>query len=82
MGTSNSANDTAPSRRWKAIVLDADLGADLRAIYVGATGNVAMVGSDGASEVFTGIVGGVEHPLRPRKILSVGTTATGLIGLY
>lgn len=77
-----SSNDTAPGRRWKAITLDADLGLDLRAIYVGVTGDIAMIGEDGHEEVFPAVAGGVEHALRPRKVLTTGTTATGLIGIY
>ncbi len=60
-----------------------DLPADewTRGLYVGVAGDVAviMVG-DTASVVIPALAAGVLHPIRVRRVLATGTTATGIRG--
>ena len=52
-------------------------------IYVGVTGNVAVV-FVGASTavVFTGVPAGTILPVRARRVNSTNTTATNMVALY
>lgn len=61
---------------------DDDLANAVRAIYVGGAGNVALipVGQDD-SVVFQGVQAGTWLPVRTKKVLATGTTATALVGL-
>lgn len=60
---------------------DQDLPQGSRAIYVGGTGNLAVVMWDGATVTFNGMAAGYPLPIRARTILTSGTTATGIIAL-
>lgn len=51
-------------------------------LYVGGTGNVAVVDAlGGASVIFTAVPAGTVLPVRVRQVLSTGTTATALVGV-
>lgn len=52
-----------------------------RALYVGASGDVAVVTAAGNQVVFAGVPDGSIIPVRVRKVLSTGTTATGIVSL-
>jgi hypothetical protein len=56
-----------------------------KAIYVGVTGDITMVGVDAASGaagvLFKNCVAGSIIPFRPREIKATGTTATNIVGL-
>lgn len=51
-------------------------------VYVGGTGDLAVVDGSGATVVFANLAAGVVHPIRTRVIKSTGTSATGIIGLW
>ena len=74
----------APGRFWFGIIPDDDhdLPAMPRCLYIGdaAGGDIALVGADGVSQVFTVAQG--YHPLRPKRVLADGTTVTKIIGIY
>jgi hypothetical protein len=54
-----------------------------RGLYVGVAGDVvAVLIGDSASVTFKALAAGVVHPLRVRKVLSTGTTATNLLGMF
>lgn len=53
-----------------------------RAIYVGGTGNLALTFADGTTATLESIPVGTLLRVRATKVLSTGTTATKLIGLY
>lgn len=53
-----------------------------RAIYVGGTGNLALTFADGTTAILESIPVGTLLPVRATQVLSTGTTATKLIGLY
>lgn len=57
-----------------------DLASTTRAIYVGASGDLAVEWLDGGTSVLLDVASGVWHPMAVRKVLSTGTSATGLVG--
>lgn len=59
-----------------------DLAQDSRAIYVGGAGNLVVTPAAGGSNVTLAVVAGSILPIRVRRVLSTGTTATGLVNLY
>jgi len=63
-----------------------DDGTDLptlpRALMVTGGGDVAVVLKDGTSLTLPGLAEGVIYPLRTVRVLTTGTTATGIKGLY
>lgn len=53
-----------------------------RGLYVGASGDVAVILlDDTTSVVFTGLAAGIIHPIAAKRVLSTGTTATGIVGV-
>ena len=78
---------THPAGKAFGILPDdsADLPVIPRALYLATPGSLAveMAGApQGEVVIFAGLAAGIPHPIRPRRILATGTTATGLIGLY
>lgn len=61
-------------------------GADLtvmpRAIMVKQPGDLAVVMKDGTTGTLPALQAGVPYPVRVRRVLATGTTATGIVGLY
>lgn len=53
-----------------------------RAIYVGGAGNLVVTPYGGGSNVTLAVVAGAVLPIRVSRVLSTGTTATGLVNLY
>lgn len=52
----------------------------LRGLYVGVTGDVAIVLSDGSSGTYKNLVSGVIHPITNiKKIMATGTTALNIL---
>ena len=58
-----------------------DLPEVTRALYVGATGAVAVTLASGADITLTGVPGGSLLPLRIKRIKTTGTTAAAMVGL-
>lgn len=52
------------------------------AIYVGVSGNVAVVTANGDAATFVGVVGGGLLPVQVIKVMSTGTTAVSIIRVY
>ncbi len=71
------------ARRWAAVTPhDSTNFTELpKAIYVGVAGNVVAVGLDDVTATFAANAGQV-IPIRPKRINSTSTTATGIIALY
>ena len=59
-----------------------DLSAETRGLWVGASGDLALVLASGDEVIIAGAVGGSLLPLRVRRVKSTGTTASQLVGLY
>ena len=54
-----------------------------RAIYVGGSGNIAVVGENQtASRIFYAVPAGTTLDIRVQKVLNTGTTATHIMALY
>ena len=75
---------SAPAQRGFAITpSDAvDLVAETRGLWVGASGDLALVLASGDEVTLAGAVGGSVLPLRVKRVNATGTTATQLVGLY
>lgn len=54
---------------------------DVRALYVGGTGDVVIKPVTGPSVTFTAVPGGTILPVRCTKVLAA-TTATAIVALY
>lgn len=87
--TLDATSAVTPSRRAFAITPSnstdflVDAGASVpKALYVGNTGDVAVqLVDDGATVTFAAVPGGSILPIRPRRVLATGTTASGIVGL-
>lgn len=53
-----------------------------RALWVGGTGDVAVRMLDGTTATLVGVPAGTRLDLRVDKVLSAGTSATNIVGLY
>ncbi|MCE7999713.1 MAG: hypothetical protein HEP70_12700 [Rhodobiaceae bacterium] len=53
-----------------------------RAIYVGGTGDLAVTMKEGGSVTFKNVIGGTVLAIRVGRVLSSGTTATDIVGMY
>ena len=53
-----------------------------RGLYVGGTGDVAVLMADGVSCIFESVPAGFILPVRCTKLLSTGTSATKVVALY
>lgn len=60
----------------------ADLAAETRGLWVGASGDLALVLASGDEVTIAGAVGGSLLPLRVRRVKASGTTAAQLVGIY
>jgi hypothetical protein len=74
---------TAPARDGFAITPNdaADITAVTRAVYVGGPGNLAIVLQSGATVTLSNVASGSLLPLRIKRLLATGTTATSIVGL-
>lgn len=60
-----------------------DLSAETRTLYVGGTGDLAVVHADdpdGTVVVYKAIAAGVYQGMAVKRVMSTGTTATNLVG--
>ena len=58
------------------------IGGPARALYIGVTGNVAVVPSRGGSAVtFVGVPSGTILPVQAFRVMATGTTATSIVAL-
>lgn len=79
-----SEDMAAPIRRGFSIApSDADdLVAELRALYVGSSGDLALILASGDAITLAGVPAGSLLPLRAVRVKASGTTAGLLVGLY
>lgn len=72
----------SPASRAAGIVPDdaADLSFATRAVSVAETGYVQLM-TVGGDTVRLFVAAGVPFPIRARRVLATGTTATGIVGL-
>ena len=67
--------------RAKAITTSDSADNYFDSIYVGGDGNVAVITAGGDTITFQGVLGGTILPVKVKKVLATGTTATNLVGL-
>lgn len=74
---------TAPAHDGFAITPSdgADLPDVTRALYVGGPGHVALMLQAGTTLTLSNVPSGSLLPLRVRRLLATGTTATAIVGL-
>ena len=74
---------TVPANRWESVTPhdSTNLTYWPRAIYVGGAGNISAVDINNNAVTFTGVAAGSVLPIRPKRINSTGTTATGLVAI-
>lgn len=54
-----------------------------RGLYVGVSGNVAVIlAGDSSAVTFVGLAAGIIHPIRAKVVKSTGTTATSIVAVY
>lgn len=88
MANSNAKYMTADSTRpaHKIIALTASDSTVLdvtRGLYIGTGGTVAVVPVDGdTSVIFTNVANGTILPIQVTKVLSTGTSASDILGLW
>lgn len=51
-------------------------------LYVGVTGNVAVVTDGDTTITFVGLASGIIHPIAAKKVLATGTDATSILAVY
>jgi len=59
-----------------------DLATVTRGLWVGGAGNVAAVMLGGQTVTFVGVQAGTLLPIRVKRVLATGTTATYMVGVY
>lgn len=85
MFSTHTSGLDSPARSAFAITPSdsAAVGVVTRGLYSGAGGTiVCILAGDADAVTFTNVPAGVVLPLRIKQVLSTGTTATGLVGLF
>lgn len=59
-----------------------DLAYDIRAIYVGGAGDIALITTGGSAVTLSAVPAGSILPIRASRIKATGTTATLIVGLW
>lgn len=79
-------NPALDSPATRAFAVTPDDGNDLsfvtRALYVGTTGNVAVVTAGDDTVTFSSVPAGAVLPVRAKRIRSTGTTAGNIVGMW
>jgi hypothetical protein len=80
---SRSASHVAPAVHGFAVTPSdsTDLSEIVRALYIGAPGDVATILKSGATVTFKNLAAGTILPVRASRIKATGTTAADIIGL-
>ena len=60
---------------------DAALARPIRGLYVGVSGDVAIVDMMDNDITLEGLAAGVIHPIACKQVKATGTTATGILGV-
>jgi hypothetical protein len=77
-------NLTAPGRDAAAVSPDdlSDLAVLPRALFIGQGGALALRMAGGQDVVFQGVQSGTILPVRVRRVMATGTTATSILALW
>ncbi|AJE45422.1 spike base protein, RCAP_Rcc01079 family [Celeribacter indicus] len=80
-----AAGLTAPARNAFPVTASdtADLPHVTRGLYLGGGGSVTLLlAGDDSPVTFGNMAAGVVHPLRVKRVLASGLTASGLVGIF
>ncbi len=75
-----SQGETKSATRWTSVTPSDSTITNYRAVWINNAGNLAVRDANGNDETFT-VTAGTLLPIQPIRILSTGTTATGILGL-
>jgi hypothetical protein len=84
-GTYRTADATVSAHRAAVVTFsDSGLIENTRALYIGASGNLAVRMTSGATVTFQGLSAGTILPVQVNRVLSTGTTvgAGTVLALY
>lgn len=72
-----------PARRLAAVTPSdtATININAAALYVGGTGNVAVVTTGGSTVTFSSVPAGTILPVQVTQVLATGTTATLMVAM-
>ena len=81
--SAHASSLTAPARDGFAVTPNeaSDLPDVTRALYVGGPGHLVLMLQAGATVTLSNVPSGSLLPLRVRRILATGTSATAIVGL-
>ena len=82
--TNLKAENTAPAEGAISVTPNDsnDLTYLARSLFVGTSGNIVVNMADGSSVTFANVQSGQFLPIRVKRILATGTTATNILALY
>lgn len=82
-GTFAPASSSDPAKHAAVITPNdsADLAATTRGIYVGSSGDLAVITVSGDTVTFPNVPGGAIFPICVTRVLATGTTANNLVAL-
>lgn len=75
-----SQGETKPAVRWTAVTPNDSTDVTYRALFINGAGDIVLRDELGNDETFT-VTASTLLPVQPTRVLSTGTTATGIIGL-
>lgn len=80
----SSDSVAAPARKLVAVTPNdgADLADVPKALYIGAAGTLALIAADDTASVSLTVAAGAVLPIRAKRVLATGTTATDIVALY
>jgi hypothetical protein len=61
---------------------NADLSRVTRKLYVGTQGDIQVTLANDDTIIFPALAAGIFHRLRVKRVLSTGTSASGIVGVY
>lgn len=76
--------DTRPAANAAAVTPSDsdDLAYGCRSLFVGGSGDVAVVFPNGEPVMFTGVLAGTVLPVQARRVNATGTTAANIVALF
>ena len=79
-------SDNVDLQARKLLSISPDNAVDLvnlpKALYIGVGGTIAIIAADDTAAVTLTVAAGSLLPIRAKRVLVTGTTATGIVGLF
>ena len=79
-------SDNVDLQARKLLAISPDNAVDLvnlpKALYIGVGGTIAIIAADDTESVTLTVAAGSLLPIRAKRVLVTGTTATGIVGLF